>query len=162
MIKYEDVVHQIKISSIDSNIKKILFKTSKHYFNGNLAKKQPYQKYNSDEKVLKEVDLLTESLGMFKNGTLNYDFITNNKTLKLLYPFNVNEIKVIINKIASGLKLDTKGEKLKYILKELNLVYDDNILNYNKDIIKFIITKTVTFLKHKNSIKYEKTPMSQW
>lgn len=162
MLTYKEITNEIASSDLNNNLKNIIKNNSKVFFNTNFTPNRKKEKYNSDENIIKEIDGVSEELGLFVDGKINYNFILkNNYNNNILKKYSINELKNFINKLANKEKLNNEDKILKDILIKMNLYYKDN-LNYNKDIVKVFVSKYLNMIKNINKEKYDQLPISQW
>lgn len=141
---YQEIVKEIKLSNLSDSSKKILIKYSYNNYNRHIKT----EKFSSDEEVLNLTCELSKKIGLVKNNNIDIEFL---KTCGRFAMFNVAKVKTIINKFYNNNGTLNKHEsELINEIKKIKLINSNNGFEYNKDLVKVLVTEIVKMFKYDN------------
>lgn len=145
MIKsYAEIIKEINISDLSEYTKNTLKKYTYCNFNKSKSYKK-YEKFTSNEDILKQSIELGEKIGLIYKGKINENFL---KRCIGLSTYNVSKVKTVVNKLYDNYYELNKNEKaLIKNIENLNLINKNQEFEYDKNIVKFILIEIVKMFK---------------
>jgi hypothetical protein len=155
---YNEIIKEIKCSDLSNDTKNMLEKISYDKFN----KTTIFEKYTTNDEIIKQTKELGERIGLIKNGAVNDEFLINNGKISA---FNVSEVKKIVNKLYNDKNaLSEREKKFVKLIENLNLINSKKEFLYSKELVKMITTEMIKFYKiynYKNKSFLIENPQKQ-